>query len=186
MKTLFRKRKGQAISEFVIGMLGISIMFFGLLQVANLGVGGHSRNGNIQNYKDARAEAEEFILIDASSFEDGTNIGSWGDGNDGLRFTADDSKINQNGDYFSKFQEELSDPTTIEELMTDVSEYDSMSERLERSTVWATGLQSGKKSSSVSVEPALRSFLFNTLRTIHISDEVFMPTLNLGNPDAVD
>ena len=186
MKIRMRKRRGQAISEFVIGMLGISIMFFGLLQVANLGVGDNNSNGNIQNYKDARAEAEEVILLDASSFVDGTNIGSWGDGNDGLRFTADDVKQNQTGDYFSTFNDELSSPTSLNDLMEDVSQYDSMSERLERSTVWATGLQSGRKSSSVSVEPALQSFLFNTLKTIRLSDEVYMPTLSLGNPDAID
>lgn len=80
------REKGQAITEFVISILGILFVFLGLLVVAILAM------ENVRSIVDARSE------IDISS-EHGSSIGgespkailSWSDGSDGIPFTGDDT-----------------------------------------------------------------------------------------------
>ena len=85
-------------------------------------------------------------------------------------------------DYFTKFNEEMADPTSLDDLMSDVPSYDSMSPRMEQSTVWSIGLQSGDESSTVDIEPVLRSWVFKDLDSVRIKDTAYMPALELGNP----
>ena len=181
MKKRLNKRRGQAISEFVVGIFGITIAFFGLLQIAELGVGNNNRDGNIQNLKDARAEAEQKALNPIVSLSE-SDIETWDVGDDGLRYTADDEDDKLGFDPLDRLKQELEDPTSIPELMEETSDYDSVSERLEQSTVWSISLQSGDESTVVNIEPLLQNFVFENLKSIRIKDKAYMPSLDLGNP----
>lgn len=80
-----KMEKGQAITEFVICMMGILFVFLGLLATSILGM------ENVRCVIDSRSE------IDVKS-EMGTTFGGespkpileWSNGNDGIPFTADD------------------------------------------------------------------------------------------------
>ena len=88
-----RGRRGQAIFEFIIASLALTLVFVGFLQVASL-----SWN-NVDNLGAARAEADDRVK-GISAFAGAVSdeyISSWNDGNDGLRFTADDTANSPQG-----------------------------------------------------------------------------------------
>lgn len=76
--------KGQAFSELIISIVGIIIVFSGLLIVAEMA------KGNIENLLEARAEADSSAVGGVGG--DGLTVYTWDEGGDGLIFTADDAE----------------------------------------------------------------------------------------------
>src|SRR5210317_830328 len=108
--TRCRGQRGQAIFEFVVASLALTLVFVGFLQRASL-----SWN-NVDNLAEARANADDRIKglsPFASSVSDGYVL-TWNDGNDGLRFTADDTANNPAGfDTLEVYSDELAEPFDI-------------------------------------------------------------------------
>lgn len=78
------KRSGQAIIEVVVALVVILVLTAGLLQIGSMGIS-HSRLMG-----EARREAGQKALLDASSFASPRFIGACTVGSDGIPYSRDD------------------------------------------------------------------------------------------------
>lgn len=92
--------KGQAITEMVIGLLGMLTVFLGLLFVAAMGI------ENIDGMLMARRTADENVVNGAAP-GGGTAIVEWLKGNDMLAYTGDDTANTGTGELSSTYTSQL-------------------------------------------------------------------------------
>ncbi len=175
-----KRRRGQATAEVVIGLVGLTVLFFGLVQIAQLG------HENIENLIKARSEAEKKAIGLFGSQAEDDYVGNWEDGPDGLRFTADDTRrpgINS----LVVFTNELTEPLSLEGTLDGLGlgGYDGFSGYLEDDSIaLAADLRKASASRLVPVEPALQKLLLKEIEALVLRDEVYMPNLDLttGGP----
>jgi hypothetical protein len=145
-----RRRRGQATAELVIGAVGIIVVFFGLIQIAQLG-----RN-SIANLFQARGEAERRSASDLASSPERDYVNDWKDGADALCFTADDTVV-AGVDTLVVQTQELDQPPTLGDMLAGytLSGYDSFTGYLEVDSIaYAADLRKG---SATSIESKMKS-----------------------------
>ncbi|MCF6176909.1 MAG: hypothetical protein L3J71_14205 [Victivallaceae bacterium] len=79
-----KSENGQAIVEMCVGLIGIMVIFLGVIFIAGLGI------SNVKIYLSAKNNAEYVSRNDSSFSGAGSAIYSWDYGADNLPFSADD------------------------------------------------------------------------------------------------
>jgi hypothetical protein len=164
--------RGQATAELVISLVGLSALFLGFAQVALLG------HNNVCNLFSAREKAEE--QMHSTWLPLRGSVQDWKDGNDGLSYTADDTPV-LGGGSTAAFSQGLAAPVPLYELesngtfgfRTNVTVFTGSG-----SAATAAGLQEGKATTAVPVDPALKFFLMNATE-IQLTDKAYMPGISL-------
>lgn len=172
-------RRGQAIFEFVVASLALTLVFMGFLQIASL-----SWN-NVDNLGDARGEVDERVK-GVSAFANAVSdqyIMNWNDGNDGLRFTADDTANSPQGfDTLETYSDELTEPFDINNGFDrfGMDNQNQFKGALEiGSIVEGAELRQGTARREVDMELAVRRLIFTTSTKFSLEDKVYMPALDL-------
>ncbi len=163
-------RRGQATAEMVIGLVGITVMFFGLVQIAQLG------SENIDNLYEARANAERKASGSISGATD-QYVRDWRDGEDNLRFTNDDERM-PGLNTLVIFRAELSQPKPLRDMLVKytIEDQDWITPYVEPDSIpYAANLRSAHETRSVPVEEAMQKLLFRGYQSIRLYDEAFMP-----------
>ncbi len=89
--------RGQAVTELVVSLIGILVVFLGLLLISALGI------ENVRNVIEARAAADRAASSGYVGGDRGQYIIDWDYGPDGIPFTADDvpnTAVSSQGDVF--------------------------------------------------------------------------------------
>lgn len=172
-------QRGQAIFEFVVASLALTLVFIGFLQVASLAW------NNVDNLADARGNADDRIKglsPFASSVRD-NYILTWNDGDDGLRFTADDTANSPAGfDTMEVYSDELDEPFDINsgfELFGMEEKNQFQGALALDSIVEAADLREGTAQRGVEMELAVQRLLFTKSKQFNLEDRVYMPGLDL-------
>ena len=164
--------RGQATAELVISLVGLSALFLGFVQVALLG------HNNVCNLFSAREKAEG--QMHSVWLTEHQPVQDWKNGEDGLSYTADDTPVLGGGSTIA-FSQGLASPVPLQTLesngafgfRTNVTEFTGSG-----SAATAAGLQEGKATAAVPVDPALKFFLMNATE-IQLTDKAYMPSLTL-------
>ena len=169
------RRRGQATAEVVIGLVGITVVFFGLIQIAQLG------HNSIANLYDARGQADLRAAGQMMSGPENDYVADWGAGPDALPFTADDTPV-AGVNTLGPYTVQLEQPPTISDMMAGygLGDRDSFGGFLQADSIaLAADLRKGTKSRSLAVEPVLRKLLLGKTTSLYLSDRVYMPYLQL-------
>ncbi len=167
-----RSCRGQATAELVVSLVGLTALFLGFVQIALLG------HGNISNLLSAREKAEEHMQ--SNWLPERQSIQGWQDGNDGLRYTADDTQVTGGGSTLA-FERGLESPVQLRDLETNGTYGFRTTVTLftnSGSAATAADLQEGKATTRVPVDPAVKFFLMNATE-IGLTDKAYMPAINL-------
>jgi hypothetical protein len=84
------KKNGQAIIEFVVGLIAVLVLFAGLYQLGLLA------QAHTEVMINAREEAAENVITPKLNLKQAPYISSWNDGDDEVSYSADDESINGN------------------------------------------------------------------------------------------
>lgn len=170
MKRLRNKAStGQAISEVLIGLVGLAVMFFGLVQVGRLG------NASITNLLEARRAAAFAMRNTTSTYY--SYVRDWADGPDALSHTPDDIALGGGG-RLTTYEAELAGPVDITVLHANPAarlNSDVPGLMASDSLAVAADLRHGVSAQTIELERPLRLLLLNNLRTIAMEDRVVMP-----------
>ena len=169
----FRRERGQAVIELLIAMIALLVALAAILQIS---VTGHE---SIRNMAEARGDADSNAKNDVGAFTGGT-IGTWEDGDDALRYTADDEGTAPVFYGLEDYEAELTggfDVTSLDAL----GFYDELSPQLIPSSIGLSSVvYEGEASRTVEIEPALRSLLFMTVDEIQLNDKIYMPGFSVN------
>jgi hypothetical protein len=172
MKTRRKQNRGQAIAELLIAMVGLTVAMAAVLQVCRAG------NTNIQNLYESRRDAESKAR--SATFDSGgTTIGDWDVGADGLRHTADDVILRADHEDLMNYDGEVREPWDIGRLES-MGLNDGFTPYIDEfSRARSANLFRGEQSVSVPLEPALQSLLFIARDRLELSDQTYMPAMDL-------
>lgn len=181
--------KGQAIAELVIALLGLTMLFFGLFQIARTGRAG------IVNLLDARGNADRAASGGDQLSRRSTYIIDWVDGPDGLPHTRDDiARTAFAGgfaglDSLGVFVQETDMPLSLINLAAnpEIPLNSEMPLLLSYNSIAvAADMHADNAMVSVPVESALGILLFGRRGTfeLQLRDQAVMPglSLNTGAP----
>ncbi len=164
----------------VVGLVGITVVFFGLVQIAQLG------HNNVENLVDARAAAEKRASGLFGSSPAARYVSDWRDGVDRLRYTADDTQHPGFPYEVVYYKNELQEPVDLEEQMVDwgLEGYDWVTPMMQSNTTYAGNLRRSYATRAVPMENALQEFIFDGYQSMRLYDEVYMPLLEIepGDP----
>ncbi len=167
------------MAEFVAGLIVITTMIAGLIQISVLS------KVNVENLMEARGEADDNANSAGAFASSGDYIRDWRVGSDGLRYTADDTPTN-GIDSVDVYNQELQDPLPLTDTLTNLGleENDEFAAPLAtNSIVDAATLRKGESRAEVPVENALKKLVIGDTDTITIEDSVYMPNLSLLGGD---
>jgi hypothetical protein len=172
MRTRKKSIRGQAIAELLIALVGLTVAMAAVLQVCRTG------DSNIRNLyesrKDAVAKARSATFGSA-----GDVIGDWNVGDDGLRHTADDEIGAPTHEDLADYVSEIRAPfniTTLDSLGLN----DGFTPYVDEfSRARTADLYRGEGSESVPFESALKTFLFIDKEKLDLSDESYMPGMDI-------
>ena len=160
------------MGELLAALVGLTILFTGVLQVAQLG------DAAVANTMDARAEAMK--SAENALVRENQSIADWETGDDGLDLTADDEVVRGNiGQLNAMIIELNSGQAPLEDTVV----HDWMNPELNNGTSFAANLYKGSSDRTVPLEPALKKLLFLTIDELNLTDEAYLPGLRI---DAVD
>lgn len=168
--------RGQATAEVVISLVGLTVVFFGLLQIARLG------HESIQNLMEARRRSE--VAMGAIGTPIGEYVRNWTDGGDALSFTADDEAVHLGGATI-RFTDVLAQPVALDKLENNPAYGMSNSFTpllAPGSLAPAADLREGRSTRVLDVEAALRLLVFSSLSHVRLDDKVYMPGIHLAPP----
>ncbi len=180
-KRRWQQTHGQATAEVVIGLVGLSVVFFGVMQISRTG------DTSIANLLEARAAAEQAAAPGNLSPITYRYVADWRDGDDGLRYTADDQPIVALNDDLGVYRRELESPLSLRglSLNPEIGLRDEVTPALSSdSLAGAAGLCLAARPASVPVEPALRRLLLLPVDTLSLTDEAAMPKLSGLTPQS--
>ena len=164
-----RPAAGQAISEVLIGLVGLAVMFFGLVQVGRLG------DASIRNLLAARRESAFAMRNTAASYF--SYVRDWADGPDALSHTPDDIALGGGG-RLTTYEAELAGPVDVTVLHANPAarlNSDVPGLIASDSLAVAADLRDGLSAQTIELERPLRLLLLNNLHTISLEDHVVMP-----------
>lgn len=175
-KSKRNRRRGQAIGELLAALVGITVVFAVVIQVA------YSGHESIMNLFAAREEAESNaqgnVLARTTNY-----VGDWNNGDDGLRYTADDVAVNTGWNNSSTFMAEMEQPLAYGELVA-LGAHDGISPLAAAgSLAEAADLFEGEKTRSVPIEPVLQTFAGLHHDRLHLKDFCVFPGLRIENPE---
>ena len=163
--------RGQALIEFMIGLIGILALFAGLLQIASL-----SRT-HTESMVEARHEAAEDAMGDTAFFAFPDFIEAVVEGADGSRYSADDSFTDGSSSDFLDYLVEPSAPSATEWSIIDGATGNQLSMlRSGLSPAYEMQMVRGTDSRDVDVIPAVQHLIYDT-ETIEIQSTVWLPWL---------
>lgn len=153
-------------------MVGLAVAMAAVLQVCLAG------NSNIRNLYESRRDAESKAR--RATFDmGGTVIGDWDVGSDGLRYTADDVIERASHEDLGNYASEIRDPFDIGRLDS-LGLNDGFSPFLDEfSRARSAHLFRGEARASVPFEPALKSLLFIHKDHLELSDQSYMPGMDI-------
>lgn len=183
MKTIAARRKnegGQAISELVISLIGITIVFLGMLLIAGLGI------ENIKTVISARGEADK-AAAQGTIGDFGDNILEWKNRTDGqgdeIPFTKDDYASKGTMTNGGVFTAQLADNTGEFSLAAKPTIYYNFAPTLIESDIFTSAATLTGQRVSVSdpltkiglrdAKQAIKSFIMNP--DVRIEETVYMP-----------
>lgn len=170
-RSQWRRYRGQATAEMVIGLVGLTAVFFGLIQVCWLG------DANIRNLIDAWGQAQDNALNNQLAAP-GDYTPNWTDGSDNLRFTADDVPTQRpGGDTIVTFTDEMQSGVSMDTLVQ-AGLRDGFSPSQD-SLVTAADLRRGSRSRSVAIQSALRPLLGIRVGQLVLQDSIYMPAYHI-------
>jgi hypothetical protein len=172
MKMRKKSIRGQAIAELLIAMVGLTVAMAAVLQVCRAG------NTNIANLYESRRDAEDKAR--SATFDSGgVTIGDWDVGADGLRHTADDEIIRARHEGLLRYDSEVREPFDIRRLES-LDLNDGFTPYIDEfSRGQSANLFRGEERVDVPLEPALQSLLFITKDRLELSDQTYMPGMDL-------
>ncbi len=168
----------------MIALIGLSFIFFGLIQVARLG------HESILNAHAARSEADRAALGDQLSARN-SYVTDWQNGPDELRYTRDDvptlatlDGTSASPDSLNVFRNQVQWPLSLSTLagtpqygMTGslplLLDLDSLAS--------AANLYGGSENRSLEVEPALQLLMFRQVSQLTLTDNAVMPGFRFDN-----
>ena len=193
MKKRLRKRseRGQAVSELVISLIGVSLIVLGTIMVSVMGISG------IRNLIDTRSEAERKMNANAFGDVQANHITEWvnirrNDGaglqfaGDGIQFTEDDTAVTSqaDGSVFMDTLNETENRFSTSYLASTSYAQGAFEPKLELSNIFvsAADLTSARKTVTdplgqyqlSAVARALQKFGIHA-ESFKIEDTVFMP-----------
>lgn len=159
----------------MIGLVGLTVVFFGLVQIAMLG------NQNIRALLDARREADGAMLREGVTVND--YVQDWTDGADALRYTADDVARRAGGGT-GVFVAEVEAPLSLALL-----EQEPALGLQHALTPWMAGgnlataadLRQGVGSAELEIENALRVLLPVSTTRIRVTEKAVMPGIRISD-----
>lgn len=171
-----QRYRGQATAEVVIGLIGLTALFFGVIQVAWLG------RASVRNLMDAREDADEVASQTGALGGGGGFIQNWESGSDALRFSADDVIDDDGNESLGTLTDELAGPFPVDQVPI-YGGNDGFTPR-SSSVVSEADLNQGESTRTVGVQPAVRILMNIQQGSIRLEDEVYMPDLEIfqGSP----
>lgn len=170
-----RHSRGQATAEVVIGLVGLTVIFFGLVQIAMLG------NGSILALLESRRNADNAMTQEGVTV--GDYIRDWSDGPDALRYTADDVPF-RSGGVTPVFLAEVQSPLALAGLeQTPVLGLQHEITPLigDGSLTTAAELRKGVGSATLEVENALRVLLGISTSRFQVTEQAVMPRIQISD-----
>ena len=177
--TLVQQRRhhsrGQATAEVVIGLVGLTVIFFGLVQIAMLG------HQSILALLEARRNADNAMTQDGVTV--GDYIRDWSDGPDALRFTADDVPDRSSGGT-DVFLGEVQAPlalASLEQKPVLGLQHDITPLISSGNLATAAELRTGTGSATIDVENALRVLLGINASQFKVTETAVMPQIHISD-----
>lgn len=171
----WRRARGQATVEVVIGLVGMAAIFFGILQIAVMS------DANVRNFIEARGDAEDSASYGDLLSRDNDFVAGWSNGADNLRFTTDDVVSQGGSRSLDTFAEVMQNPVSLGDL-SGYGIVDEFSPYLTaNSSAVAADLYRGRAARDIGVEPALRFLLLNRVQRIRLRDTVYMPSFRISD-----
>lgn len=181
-----RGRRGQALAEFVVCLVGLMFMFLGLMLIGALGA------KNVEAFMQSRTAADRDVNSALAS-TDGKYILEWRDGADGLRYTADDeARILAWSGTLDTFREQISTPDPATSIVPSANnEFQGIDGsgfgylHIAQAAEMTKGVgQTSVDLEDLGLENAVKKLLFPGIgSTIYLRDETFMPALSLRGSD---
>jgi hypothetical protein len=169
-----RAQRGQAVVEILAGIVALTVLFLGLLQVATLG------HANVRNLMEARGQAEDRAYQGDLLSRSSSYIGGWSaSDSDGLRYTADDVSIGNSGGSLNTFSAVANSPMALDGLNNHGANPDFASYLSADSLGVAASLHEGSASRTVAIEPGLRWMIVRNRSNITLTDHLYMPSFNI-------
>lgn len=173
-----RRCRGQAIAEFATALVGLMVLFVGLIQICRLGF------ANVEAAHKARANAEAQLSQGQPTFPFARDIGGWQNGRDGLAYTADDAVVanaNSTTDQFVR-QVTVGSLKLADVNPTTLGVNNNFSPLIkDNSLIIAVDLFSGQGSSTVDIDSVLQHLL-KLPPSMRVADSAAMPPLTFDNP----
>ena len=166
------KVSGQATAELLAALVGLTVLFTGVLQVAILG------DAATANMMEARSDA--MLAAENALVRENESVADWESGDDGLDYSFDDEVQNGNVAQINAMIIELNGG---EASLPNTVVHDWMTAELGAGTGYAANLYKGESDRQVPLESALKKLLFLTVDELELSDQAYLPGLRI---DAVE
>lgn len=172
-----RRVQYQAITEVVIGLVGLTALFLGLVTIATAG------HTSLANLMGARGAAEQRMggntVVLTEYVQDWISV----PGDDGLSFTRDDTAVHAGGSP-AAYAAALAIPIPLSSLETNPNFglKTAITPFLSGTTLTvAADLRDGTREDTLAVDPGLAYLLGCVLTRLTFKDRVVMPGLRIGN-----
>ena len=163
--------RGQALIEFLIGIIGIIALFAGLLQIASLS------RAHTESMIEARSEAAEDAIGDTAFLASPDYIEAVMEGADGTRYSADDSFTDGSSADFLDYIVEPSASSATEWAIIDGATGNQLSMlRSGLSPAYEMQMVRGTDSRDVDIIPAVQNLIYDA-ETIEVQSTVWLPWL---------
>jgi hypothetical protein len=164
-------KNGQAMVEFLVGLVAVMALLIGARQVASLA----------RNHTEARRQAGELAILtelggDSDMLYNAAYLDTWDTGPDGRPHTRDDVPVFAVASAFQDTVVERSASAEDWELLESIPENRVQRLRQNADPVQFFGLVRGYDSRTVSLVPAARSLIYNA-ESIEIEAEAWIPLL---------
>ncbi|MDP6525870.1 MAG: pilus assembly protein [Kiritimatiellia bacterium] len=162
---------GQAMIEFVIGLVAVMVLLAGLLQIASL------TKAETDTMIDARREAAEKAMSDPSLLGTADFVGDVLVGGDESKYSADDIHTTVSSDEFVAYIVEPSGSSAAEWAIIDSVPSNSFSAiRSSSVPTYELGMVKGDANDSVPLISAVQKLIYDD-DSIEVESEVWMPWL---------
>jgi hypothetical protein len=171
----YRDCRGQATAELLAASVGLVVVFAAVGQICLVG------DAAAKNLLESRERADRYSMSGNQVVRETQYYGVWHEGEDGLRYTADDEANGTTGANISFYYNEMNQPMSLNGLSamgaTDqITPYAGAG-----SAMWSSNLFEGEASNQVALDEALRNLLFINARRITIEDSSFMPGMDISD-----
>lgn len=169
--TRHTNRSGQAMIEFVVGLIAVMVLFAGLIQIASL------TKVDTDVMVSARREAAERAMSDPTMLSTADFIDDVLEGDDDARYSADDDHTTTSPDDFLAY---IVDPSASSEaewdIIDDVPDNNFTLIRSSAAPAYELGMVHGDASDTVPLISAVQKLIYDD-DAIDIESTVWMPWL---------